>query len=144
MGSNNVGSKAVNHRAYGAVLVAAFLCMVFAGMAAQENHEPQSPIFQLIFWVIVGRWIWVTVQARRANASEPSAFVMTAEIEKKRSQDRLWPRRRTGIYADSFIAPPKPAAPSARLDELERVHRLMQSGALTGEEFEIEKRRILG
>jgi L-asparagine transporter-like permease len=61
-------AKPVNHRAYGIALIVAFLCMVFGAMGAQQSHQPQSPLFQLIFWVIVGHSIWVTVQARRAKA----------------------------------------------------------------------------
>ena len=61
-------TKPANHRAYGIALLVAFVCMVLAAMGAQQNHQPQSPIFVLIFWVIVGRWIWVTVKARNAKA----------------------------------------------------------------------------
>jgi prolipoprotein diacylglyceryltransferase len=60
-------AKPVNHRAYGIALFVAFLLGVAAAMGAAQNHQPQSPIFQLIFWAIVGRWIWVTVQARKAK-----------------------------------------------------------------------------
>src|SRR4051812_48267664 len=33
---------------------------------------------------------------------------------------------------------------SSRYDELERLHRLRESGALTDEEYQVEKRRLLG
>ncbi len=60
-------TKPVNHRAYGIALAVAFLCVVFAGMGAQQNHQARSPIFDLIFFAIAGRWIWVTVQARKVK-----------------------------------------------------------------------------
>ena len=61
-------TKPVNHRAYRIALLVAFLVIVFTAIGAQQNHEPQSPIGQLIFFGIAGRWIWVTVRARNAKA----------------------------------------------------------------------------
>lgn len=39
---------------------------------------------------------------------------------------------------------PEPSPPDSRMDELQRAADLKREGALTDEEFEREKRRILG
>ena len=106
------------------VLLGLWLAIAFVGCAiGQSRGRPELGFF---ISLLVGPIGWVLVLFLPKSVE--------AEFEAQ---------RRTAIETATVSAPPSAEANLARLDQLERLHALMQSGALTADEYNVEKSRLL-
>ena len=130
-------------QAFGALLFLAFAVTNGAGTAG----DIVTVVLYLIIAAVLAAWSWVATINLSDSSGQgqkiPVSVLDKAEVE-----------RFTGVVnralADTDIADPRPTAapepPSVvpdRIEQLQRLTDLKNQGALTDDEFETEKRRLL-
>jgi hypothetical protein len=114
------------------VVLALYLAIAFIGRAIGESRG--RPELGFFISLLAG----------------PLGWVLVLFLPKSAEVEAIEARRNTATDAATGTAPDGPRANSdayqrnlSVLDLLERLHGLMQSGALTADEYEIQKRRLL-
>jgi uncharacterized membrane protein YdbT with pleckstrin-like domain len=81
------------------------------------------------------------------NVNHPDQVQNVIYREMDREQDRNYDRmaeRARGTSAPSNLPPPPPAAPADVAAQLEKLEGMLQRGTLTQEEFDAQKKKLLG
>jgi hypothetical protein len=129
-------------RGYGYAALAAIVVLVFL-WSPTEGTRRLLPSLVLIALLVVG----YEALRRQAIVEFPGATLEFASARWRRRLGSAGDRFRRGAALGTSRRPaeaPDPAGENARLDQLERLARLRETGVLDDEELRAEKARILG
>jgi hypothetical protein len=119
--------------AYGAVAALFALVLLWGPTPGTRRFLPAL--------LLLGLLLLGTEALRRQTAREYPEASLEEASERRRER---FSRMVAAVRGGTRRAEPAPAAESSRMDELERLGKLRDSGLLDPEEFQREKRRILG